>query len=539
MNQIDLGLQGWQLVFELLPTDVNVNLYPDGSFDLIASGVEESFDVKVTDEFGQSVVATISINAGVTGGVIDPGEPTPGNSNPIANKDKYIAELGNSIWGNVLDNDTDVDGDTLTATLKSGPSHGTISFNPDGSFDYIPNAGFVGDDVFEYTVTDGHGGMSMGEACIHIGPPIDPPEIAFIGDRIWFDTNGNGLQDPDEAGAADVTVQLKDGNGYILATQQTDANGYYLFGDLGRGQYSVGIVLPEGYSLTAQDVDGNGSDYIDSDFNPATNMTSVISLVDGEVDLTLDGGLVVDTPPATASLGDRIWFDSNGNGLQDPGEAGAADVTVQLKDGNGNVVDSQQTDANGNYLFDNLTAGQYSVGVVVPDGYVLTTQDAAGNGADGVDSDFDPAMNMTQVVMLAEGEQNLTLDGGLIHACQGTLIGVNSIAEGTSGQYKVQLDAPASVDTWFTIQVDDGSANRIDRNDREASQQDIQWGGWWNDPDGGGTHRHYRTSVYGDVCTARSRPGWLHGLGLHGREGWPGATGRHCYGSRPGWPDNV
>src|SRR5207237_5526098 len=55
----------------------------------------------------------------------------------------------------VLANDTDIDGDVLTATLVSGPSHGTLALNADGTFTYTPAANWNGADSFTYQTSDG------------------------------------------------------------------------------------------------------------------------------------------------------------------------------------------------------------------------------------------------------------------------------------------------------------------------------------------------------------------------------------------------
>ncbi|MBN9522042.1 tandem-95 repeat protein [bacterium] len=55
----------------------------------------------------------------------------------------------------VLDNDTDAEGSTLTAALVTGPAHGQLAFNPDGSFSYTPDVDFAGTDTFTYTASDG------------------------------------------------------------------------------------------------------------------------------------------------------------------------------------------------------------------------------------------------------------------------------------------------------------------------------------------------------------------------------------------------
>ena len=55
----------------------------------------------------------------------------------------------------MLANDTDVDGDALTAVLVTGPAHGTLTLNADGSFTYTPDANYNGADSFTYSANDG------------------------------------------------------------------------------------------------------------------------------------------------------------------------------------------------------------------------------------------------------------------------------------------------------------------------------------------------------------------------------------------------
>src|SRR5438876_7413111 len=55
----------------------------------------------------------------------------------------------------VLANDSDADGDSLSATVVSGPSHGTVSLDSNGSFTYVPDSGYEGDDSFVYAASDG------------------------------------------------------------------------------------------------------------------------------------------------------------------------------------------------------------------------------------------------------------------------------------------------------------------------------------------------------------------------------------------------
>ena len=57
----------------------------------------------------------------------------------------------------MLANDTDVDGEPLTAVLVTGPPHGTLTLNADGSFTYTPDANYNGTDSFTYAANDGTG----------------------------------------------------------------------------------------------------------------------------------------------------------------------------------------------------------------------------------------------------------------------------------------------------------------------------------------------------------------------------------------------
>jgi hypothetical protein len=92
------------------------------------------------------------------------------NHPPVAVDDQYSTMQGNArvvSAPGVLANDSDLDtGDTLTVSLKAGPSNGTLSLNTNGSFTYTPAEGFAGIDKFTYTVSDGNGGTDEADVII-------------------------------------------------------------------------------------------------------------------------------------------------------------------------------------------------------------------------------------------------------------------------------------------------------------------------------------------------------------------------------------
>lgn len=80
------------------------------------------------------------------------------NDAPVAVDDTYTTSEDTPLTvvvPGVLGNDTDVEGDTLTAGLVSGPAHGTLTLYADGSFIYTPDTGWLGTDSFTYAASDG------------------------------------------------------------------------------------------------------------------------------------------------------------------------------------------------------------------------------------------------------------------------------------------------------------------------------------------------------------------------------------------------
>jgi hypothetical protein len=104
----------------------------------------------------------------------------PGNSGPAAAADTYMTVQNRPLTvaaPGVLANDTDPDGDPLSAVRISGPSHGTLELNANGSFTYAPTDGYAGPDRFEYRASDGTQSTDAVVVTITVraAPPPTPP----------------------------------------------------------------------------------------------------------------------------------------------------------------------------------------------------------------------------------------------------------------------------------------------------------------------------------------------------------------------------
>src|SRR6185369_10761680 len=123
-------------------------------------------------------------------------------------------------------------------------------------------------------------------------------------------------------------------------------------------------------------------------------------------------------PTCTGTVGDRVWKDLNGNGIQDNGEPGISGVVVTLNgtDAHGQAISlTATTDANGNYQFNNLCTGDYHVTVnsaTLPVD-VIPTSPRSSNGNDNNPTDSNEPTG-TLVTISTDSSSNLTVDFGYI-----------------------------------------------------------------------------------------------------------------------------
>jgi VCBS repeat-containing protein len=180
MNDNDVNGDGLTAVLDTAPTHGTVTLNSDGSFNYVPDddyNGSDSFTYHADDGTNEGNVATVTITI------------NPTNDAPEAVNDSYNVVTGNTLAVSapgVLGNDTDLDGDALTAVLDSGPTNGALTLNSDGSFSYTPNSGFLGQDSFTYKANDGLLLSNVATVTITVQTDNTPPDCSAATSDITY-----------------------------------------------------------------------------------------------------------------------------------------------------------------------------------------------------------------------------------------------------------------------------------------------------------------------------------------------------------------
>ena len=134
----------------------------------------------------------------------------------------------------------------------------------------------------------------------------------------------------------------------------------------------------------------------------------MITLADGETNNSIDAALI---KPLSGLVGNFVWDDTNCNGIQDAGELGLGNVTVNLLDNLGNIFATTTTDAGGLYTFTNLPAGNYAIEVILPAGLMFSPQNQGGDV--NLDSDVDVITGRSVLFTIAAGQIDISRDAGV------------------------------------------------------------------------------------------------------------------------------
>jgi uncharacterized repeat protein (TIGR01451 family) len=243
---------------------------------------------------------------------------------------------------------TDANGAFLFGDLLSG-SYTLTETQPTAYLDGIDSAGSAGGTISNDAIS-----------AILLGGGVDAVDYRFgelgqtLAGRVYVDTDLNGTRGPNDPGIAGVTITLQRPDGTVVATTTTAADGTYSFPNLDFADYVVVETQPAGYTDAAE--------------NPSNR-----------VPVTVGAGAIapINFGERGQSLGGVVYFDANLNGTRDQGEPGIGGVTVTLQRGDGSLVGTTTTAADGSYGFTGLPLGTYLVIETQPAGYTSAPENAS------------------------------------------------------------------------------------------------------------------------------------------------------------------
>jgi VCBS repeat-containing protein len=433
-NDSDVDGDDLSAVLVAGPQNGVLTLNPDGSFTYTPNADfngTDTFTYKANDGAAESDVATVTITV------------PPQNDAPVAQADKYaIAEDGTltvAAKAGVLANDTDIDGDKLTAVIVDGPDHGKLVLNPDGSFVYTPDADFNGPDSFTYKTSDGSAASDPVTVTLNVTPVNDPP----VAEDDSYDVGQGGT----------LVVAAKAG---VLAND-TDIDGGALSVAVASGPEHGELSLnPDGSFTYTSDPTYDGPDsftYTVSDGLGGTD-TATVTLNVADAAPTAADDIVQTADAARQTIDLVIILDRSGSMEESPGVAGFStrlelaraaiaalfEAYESVADLNIQIVDFASDAASSGWLDSPEEANAYLASLVAGGGtnYTAAIEEAMAAYADA------PAADKTEIYFLSDGVPTA---------------GTSLAATGTVAAWEAFLADPANhVDTAFAVGIGNGIA---------------------------------------------------------------------------------
>ncbi len=451
------------------PTNGTVTLNTNGSFTYTPnagySGTD-TFTYSISDGNGGSDTATVTITI-------------PANSPPDAVNDAFGTLYETSFSDTVATNDSDPNGDTLTYTLGTGPTNGTVTLNTNGTFTYTPNTGYSGQDSFTYSISDGNGGTDTATATITVTGTVNNPPDA-VNDA--FNATYNA--------AFSSTV----------ATNDTDPDGDTLTYTLGTGPTDGTVTLNTNGSFTYTPTTGySGTDsftYSISDGNGGTDTATVTLTVPGPANSPPDA-----VNDAFGTLYETAFSDTVATNDSDPN---GDTLTYTLGTGPTNGTISLNTNGTFTYTPNTGYSGQDSFTYSISDGNggtdtataTITVTGTVNNPPDAVNDAFNATYNAAFSSTVATNDTDP--DGDTLTYTLGTGPTDGTVTLNTNGSFTYTPTTGYSGTDSFTYSISDGNGGT------DTATVTLTVPGPTNNPpnavnDSFGTA--YNTSVSGDVCT--------------------------------------
>lgn len=274
---------------------------------------------------------------------------------------------------------TDVDGQYLFMNVVPGSFYITFEIGNN----YLFTQSNIGDDISDSDVTES---IEIGSTdLISVVPGLELLDIhagvyrsTSIGDFVFLDLNEDGVQNSGDNGLADIELVLFDSSGNQISKDTSDADGSYHFSDLVPGEYLINVNSPDLYLVT---LEGQGTSTTDSDLldNNGVYSSPIISTCSGQDIDTIDFGFINNYAEITGQL----FEDNKATGVLNNEDTLLVNIPIMLYNADGDLIQSATTDSLGNYIFENILAGDYYIIYGLPDNYIFTTSDVTESNGDG------------------------------------------------------------------------------------------------------------------------------------------------------------
>ena len=281
-NLADNDALSGDVTFALLdqagPSNGAVTLNEDGTFvftpntDFVGG---DSFQYVITDANGQTSTATVSITVEAV------------NDVPVAVDDVVLAQEDVRLENiNVLDNDSDSDGNLLTVTSAVSAAGGVVTINPDGTLSYQAPANFTGADTINYTIDDGAGGSSTAVVNIDVAP---------VSDLAAADDQNAGAEDAVILGSVADNDTTGSGGALTYAVESDVENGALTFNTDGSYEYTPNPNFngTDSFTYVVTDADsGEGlTQLVTLTIDPVSDLTAADDQNAGDQDTVISGSV--------------------------------------------------------------------------------------------------------------------------------------------------------------------------------------------------------------------------------------------------------
>lgn len=390
------------------------------------------------------------------------------NLDPVIGADSFTLNEDDAVSGNVLNNDEDPEGESLTAELLTPPNNGNLTLDELGNFSYSPNANFNGSDSFSYLAKDSSGGSAIGDVQLSVIAINDLPVVTPDNYQTDEDTS---LSIPSSQGvlANDSDVESSSLTASLISSTN---DGVLNFNSDGSFSYSPNenFFGEDGFTYVATDLDGASSQpasvvvtinnindlplAVDDNYTMSEDSELTVTASEGVLanDVDVDAENIVDEVSATiinSTSNGELSFSADGAFTYKPENNffGSDSFVYQITDSQG-ASSSATVIITINDTNDTPTAEDDSF--EVDEDSTLTVTAAQGLLANDSDGDGDSLVVDSQpVTSPANGELQLSQDGSFVYTPAENFFGTDVFV------YKISDPAGASAQATASITVKD------------------------------------------------------------------------------------